>query len=558
MSTKRGRVTAFLNGSVFTGRPGHPWAEVVVVRDGVVTAVGDRAHASAALADTDEVVDLGHGLLLPGFVDAHVHPVMGGLDRLHCDLEPGRSAQEYLTIVSEYARRNPDRPWIVGGGWSMELFRRGLPVKTALDTVAPDRPAFFRNRDRHSAWVNSHALRIAGVTASTPDPPGGRIERDADGEPAGCLHETAMDLVRHRIPPPTPEDVDLALRLAQEHLHSLGIVGWQDAALTGGPDGAPSLHEAYLRAQAAGWLTARVTGAHWWDRTLSRADIPDEVRRLVALRDEAVVRGGRYRAGSVKIMQDGVMETYTAALLQPYLDERGCATTNSGMSFMPPEDLTETVRSLVAAGFDLHFHALGDRAVREVLDAIEAARQALPDSAGRHHLAHLQLVDPDDIPRFRRLGVAANLQPYWACRDPQLDELTTPFLGDERGVRQYPFGDLARAGVTIAMGSDWPVSSADPMAGIHVAVNRRAPAADPDRPPLGDRQELTLAQALAAYTAGSAHLGRLGSISGVIAEGTPADLAVLSENPFDLPASEIGRTRVRRTYVGGELVHAND
>jgi predicted amidohydrolase YtcJ len=257
------------------------------------------------------------------------------------------------------------------------------------------------------------------------------------------------------------------------------------------------------------------------------------------------------------MMLDGVAENFTAAMLEPYEDGCGCQTENDGLDFVDPVGLREYVARLDAAGFQVHFHALGDRAVRNALDALEAAREANGTTDGRHHLAHLQVVHPDDIPRFAQLGATANIQALWAAHEAQMDELTIPFLGERRAGWQYPFGALLRSGAALAAGSDWPVSSADPLAGIHVAVNRRVPGHD-DAEPLGAAQALSLASSLTAYTAGSARVNHHDDTTGHLAEGFLADLAVLDRDPFAGPESAISETTVRATYVEGERVFSRD
>jgi len=254
----------------------------------------------------------------------------------------------------------------------------------------------------------------------------------------------------------------------------------------------------------------------------------------------------------VKIMQDGIAENFTAAMTAPYLDGCGCATTNTGLSFVDPDALKQHVTALDALDFQVHFHALGDRAVREALDAVEAALTTNGHRGNRHHLAHLQVVHPQDITRFAPLGAIANLQPLWAAHEPQMDELTIPFLGPQRATWQYPFADLLRAGATLAAGSDWPVSSPDPLAGLHVAVNRQEPGTTDDRVFLPE-QRLDLTTAL--YTAGSAHVNGHDD-AGSLRTGHLADLVVLDRDLFTAPADEIAHARVERTYVGGRLVHA--
>lgn len=551
--------TVFRNGRVFTADAARSWAAAVAVENGRIVAVGGDDAVADHLSRADEVVDLDGRTLLPGFVDAHAHPVNGGLERARCDLTGARSAAACREIIASYARRHPDRPWILGGGWSMDSFPGGRPDRRLLDELVPGRPVFLPNRDHHSAWVNTAALDRAGIGPDTPNPADGRIERDADGVPTGLLHEGAMDLIAPFLPEDTQEEYDEGLREAQRYLHSLGIVGWQDALVrVDGPSGKPSVHDAYLRAQREGWLTARVSGALWWDRAGTIEDVEAQVARLTEIRKDAEAEGDRYRVHSVKVMQDGVIETFTAAMLEPYLDRCGHATGNHGISFLDPETLCRATVALDAAGFDVHFHALGDRAVRDVLDAIAQARTANGFSAGRHMLAHLEVVRREDVARFRQLGAAANLQALWACHDPQMDKLTIPFLGSRRTARLYPFGELHRDGATLVMGSDWPVSSPDPIAGIHVAVNRILDDAPAGTDPLDPRQSLSLPVAVAAYTAGSAWANRVEHLSGTIRPGMRGDLVVLDRDLFDGPPMHIARARVARTYVDGRLVHQSD
>ncbi|MGY5030082.1 amidohydrolase [Streptomyces sp. 900116325] len=531
-------------GPVLTMDPARSRATTVAVTGDRITAVG-HDEVRELIGPRTEVVDLSGRLLVPGFQDAHVHPVTAGLELAQCNLTASRTAADTLAAVRAYADRHPNQEWITGGGWSMEAFDGGSPTRDRLDTVVPDRPVFLVNRDHHGAWVNTRALTLAGITRDTRDPADGRIERDDRGEPTGLLQEGAMDLVARHTPRSTPADRLAALLLAQRLLHSYGITAWQDA-IVGVYGSMDDASDAYLTAARDGSLTARVVGALWWDRERGSEQIPE----LVARRRE--LTGGRFRAGSVKIMQDGVAETGTAALLTPYLDACGCATANSGTSFVDPVELRRYVTELDALGFQTHFHALGDRAVREALDAVEAARTVNGRTDNRPHLAHLQIVHPDDIPRFRELGATANIQPLWAAHEPQMDELTIPFLGDERAALQYPFGALLRSGATVAAGSDWPVSSAEPLHGIHTAVNRIAP--DGDGPVFLPGERIGLTAAIAAYTAGSAHVNHLDD-TGSIRAGALADLVVLDRDVYAGPPAEIGATRVLQTYVGGRRVH---
>ncbi|MFJ6574978.1 amidohydrolase [Streptomyces sp. NPDC091368] len=536
----------FTRGPVFTADPARTRASSLAVVGERIVAVGHDELRDLVGPGT-EVVDLTGKLLLPGFQDAHVHAVSGGKELAECDLTGTVGVADYLERIRRYADAHPEHAWITGGGWSMESFEGGLPTRQLLDSVVPDRPVLLSNRDHHGAWANSRALALAGLTADSPDPADGRIEREADGSPSGMLQEGAIGLVARLVPPATAADRLAGLLRAQRLLHSLGITAWQDALL-GSFGGMADPSDAYLTAAEDGSLTARVTGALWWDRERGAEQIPE----LVARREK--FSSGRFRAGSVKIMQDGIAENFTAAMTSPYLDGCGCATANSGLSFVDPGALREYVTELDALDFQVHFHALGDRAVREALDAVEAAIAANGRRGNRHHLAHLQVVHPEDVARFARLGALANIQPLWAAHEPQMDQLTIPFLGPERAAWQYPFGDLVRAGATLAAGSDWPVSSPDPIAGLHVAVNRRYPGATDDRV-FYPEQRLDLTTALAAYTAGTAHVNRLDD-TGSLRPGHLADLVVLDRDILTGPPEEIAEARVERTYVGGRLVHA--
>lgn len=534
--------TVFTNGTVFT--PSGPREVSVAVDDGRIAAIGDLAEVRRVAGPAAEEVDLDRGLLSPGFIDAHLHPLMGGLERAQCDLGAAASAEECVAEVARSAGARTSSGWVLGGGWSAALFERGLPTRQLLDAVVPDRPVLLRSADRHSAWANTCALRLAGIDARTPDPADGRIERESDGFPSGALHEGAIMLVQDLAPPPTADDLRRGLLVAQEHCFSLGITGWQDALLREQPGGVDAL-DVYLSALARGELRAKVTGALWWDR----AQGLEQIDRLTARRDAAARWGARFRADAVKIMLDGITETYTALLTHPYHDGSGAATDNNGIRFVDPVVLREAVRALDAAGFQVHFHALGDLAVREALDAISA----LPGPARhRHHLAHIQVVQASDVARFGPLGAIANLQPLWAQNDAQMTELTVPFLDPSLVSRQYVFAELHAAGARLAGGSDWPVSRADPLHGIHVAVNRRAPGSATDAFLPG--QSLPLETIWRAYTSGSAYVNRREDTTGSLHIGHAADLVVLDRDPFAGPVSEIAAARVVSTWIDGERV----
>ena len=540
----------FENGSVFDGRRLLPSSTRVAISGKDIIGVG--SDIDGMVGPGTRTVDLDGGLLLPGFTDAHIHPIEGGLERMRCDLSPASTRDEYLAIIRSYADAHPELPWILGGGWQLAAFPGGVPAASDLDAVVGRRPVFLANRDHHGAWVSTRALELAGIDRNTPDPIDGRIERHADGSPSGVLQEGARLLVSRHIPEDTDDDNYSALLTAQQYLHSVGVTGWQDA-IVGDYGNHSDTGDVYLRAARNGDLTARVVAALWWDRNRGAEQIPE----LVARRDQLVHE--RFAASSIKIMQDGIPENQTAAMIDPYVVPAGCRCgaegLGSGLSFVDPAVLGDYVAALDALAFQIHFHAIGDRAVREALDAFGEARRRNGPSANRHHIAHVQVVHPHDVPRFAELDVTANLQTLWASFEPQMIELNLPVLGDERAAWQYPFADLARAGAELASGSDWPVTTPDPWAALHVAVNRTLPPGDADYTPrvFYPAQALRLEQALASYTSGSARINGHDS-AGRIKAGFDADLVVVDRDPFASPAELISETRTRETWVRGRRV----
>lgn len=540
MTTDQSADLVLRGGRIATMDPARSWATAVAVRGERIVAVGHDTDVASVVGPSTHVIELRGRTVTPGFQDAHVHPVHGGLAMLRCDLHEDAQSGPGYDKIEMYARTHPDEPWIRGGGWYMAAFEGGTPHREDLDRVVPDRPAFLTNRDGHGAWVNTKALELAGITADTPDPTDGRIERDEDGTPSGTLHEGAMDLVTRLLPDDTPAELEEALRLGQQHLHSFGITAWQDAIVE------PHAEErAYVALASRGELTARVVGAMWWDHHRGADQIDEFVERR---RTTSI---GRYQATSVKLMMDGVLENFTGAMLDPYLDRHGTVTDNRGLLQIDPDGLAMWVPTLDALGFQPHFHAIGDRAVRASLDAVEAARRANGRSDTRPHIAHIQVIHPDDIPRFRELDVVANAQALWAGHDDQMDVLTIPFIGD-RWTWQYPFRSLRAAGAVIAMGSDWSVSSPNPIWEMHLAVERQNPIRYAGyRSVFLPEERLDLIDALAAFTNGSAYVNHLDTETGTLEVGKLADLAVLDRDLFDRGAGPIMDARVVGTFVGG-------
>lgn len=521
-----------------------PVTDALAVRDGTVVALG-AAHCADLTGPATRVVDV-DGVVLPGFVDAHVHPAMGGLNRMQCDLDDVHGLDAYRALIRDHVATSTSE-WIAGSGWYGDVFAGGFPTATELDSLTDGRPACFMSHDGHGVWVNTAALHRAGITDGTPDPDGGRIVRDVSGSATGMLVESAANLVTDLLPAPTQQQIERALLEAQAYLHSVGIVGWQDAGI-GDCLGLPDTFEAYRGLDASGALTARVTGDLWWQLDGDLSQIEGFVRRRETTRD-----GRRFAATGIKVMQDGVCENLTAAVLEPY---RGHPHQH-GLSFLEPAWLNRVVAALAAEDFDVHLHAVGDRAVREALDAIESAPR---HSDARHQIAHIDLIDAADIDRFKRLGIIANVSPLWAREDRVLVETKLPYLTDEQRRRHFAFGSLETAGAALAFGSDWPVSSPDPLWAIHVAVNRTAPLADPhaadehaQRVPLLPDEGLDIVTALHAATAGAAHASRLDR-NGTLEVGMAADLVLLDRDPVTTAPAELSTIRVHATYVDGAPV----
>jgi predicted amidohydrolase YtcJ len=536
-----------VTGAALYGVP-DPASTAIAVRGDRILAIGTEHDVREQVGAAAEQRHLPGRLVLPGFQDAHVHPPQAGRNRLTVNLDGLAGVDAYVTAVRDYAAAHPDEEWIVGGGWAMEHFPGGTPTRWLLDAVVPDRPVFLFNRDVHGAWANSVALERAGIGRDTPDPPDGRIERDPrSGLPSGTLHEGAAYSIEERlVPAPSPQAWQEALLDAQAHLHSLGITGWQDAWVT------PDTQAAYDALAGSGRLTARVVGSLWWDRHRGLEQIEDLVARRGAA-SHGSMSGRGFHPTTIKIMVDGVLENFTGAMLEPYCDGHGGHGTNRGLTYLDPELLTAAIVELDRLGFQVHQHAIGDRAARIALDAIDAARKANGSNDNRHHLAHLQVVDPTDVRRFADLDVVANAQAYWAQSEPQMDELTIPFLGDERAGYQYPFASLLRAGARLAMGSDWAVTTANPLEQIEVAVTRVDPE-HRDNPPFLPGERLTLDQALLAFTAGSAFVNH-DADGGRLEVGARADLAVLDRDIRSEPPGRIADARVELTVASGRVVH---
>ena len=549
ISTTQDAELLMLNGKVYTVNHEQSWAEAIAITDGRIIWVGNSEDANQWQGEGTRTIDLGGKMVLPGFQDIHIHPVHSGVSYQQCALFDVEGVELLQQRIKQCAESEPGE-WIRGGGWLVTNFApSGLPDKKLLDEIVPDRPVALKSSDGHSMWVNSLALELAGINADTQDPAGGRIDRYPNStEPSGSLQETsAMNLVHIVEPELTQKELEAGLAYSRDHLHSLGITAVQDALLKLTPGDAYFGLPAYLALEERGELNLHVINAMYWQNDIS---LEEQLPAFLKARDESTPY---IHNTAIKIWQDGVIETETAALLEPYL--------NRGDQFVgellnEPAVLNEAVTALDAAGFQIHFHAIGDRAIRSAFDSIQAAREANGKHDNRHHISHIQLFSPEDIPRFAELDVVANFQPLWAIEDGYITDLTIPRIGEERGKFLYPIGSVQRTGARVAFGSDWYVTSANPLDGIEAAVTRLDPDGKTDEP-LGENEEINLAQAIENYTLNSAYVNFLDVDTGSIEIGKLADIIVLDRNLFDVPASEINLVRVIATLFRGELVFGN-
>lgn len=530
--------TVYRNGAVYTVDAVRSWAEAIAVRTGRIVYVGANGGVGSLVGPKTTVIDLQGKMVLPGFHDSHVHLVGGGIELAECDLNGLWDLEPILATLKTYSEQNPKLKVIRGGGWPLTL-NDGNPRKETLDKIVPDRPVLLDAFDGHSSWANTKALQLAGITKETPDPPRGRIERDPQtGEPTGTLREAATKLVNDKFPKYTDEDYLAGLRRGVALANRLGITSIQEAAVK----------DYHLRAfgalEQSGQLTVRAVGALRVDPEKEQAL---QVAQFVEWRSK--YQGKRFKATAVKIFLDGVIESKTAALLEPY--DGGNV---RGWLNLEPEVLKPLAAELDRLGFQIHIHAIGDRAIQSSFDALEFARDRNGLRDSRHHMAHIQLFAPSDIPRFRRLGVVANFQPLWACADDYIVKMTEPVLGPKRSRWLYPIRSVADTGAVIVGGSDWSVSSMNPLDAIQIAITRRKLNMGPG--PAWIPEELVdLPLMIAAYTINGAYVNFQEKETGSIEVGKVADLIVLDHNLFEIPKHEIHQTRVLLTVLDGSEVY---
>ena len=534
---RAGADLVFRGGSVYTVDSARPHATAVAVAGTRIVYVGDDAGVDTLIGANTRVIDLAGRMLLPAFRDSHVHPVTAGVRLEQCALDDLKTPAQVADAIAACAKAHPTDAWFIGHGWQLPVFPHANPQRTLLDSLVPDRPAYVRAADGHSAWLNSRALALAQITAHTRDPVNGRIERDAAGNPSGTLRENAADLIEAFLPKVTPAQRMTGLESAVALANSLGIVSLQEASADS------DILVAYQTLDRRGTLNARVVASIYVDPTAGVAQIP----RMMRLRSQ--FDGTRLRVRGAKIFADGVLEAHTAALLEPYID-----THTRGPANLTSATFDSLAIALDKAGFQIHVHAIGDRAVHMALDAIEAAQRANGTHDARDHIAHLEMIDTLDLPRFETLGVFANFQPLWAFRDSYIKELTEPVLGPERSSRLYPLGSVAAAGGTIVAGSDWGVSSLNPLEAIQVGVMR----CDPEGPTCTTwlpKEKVSLDRMIAAYTIQGARLSFEEADRGSITVGKAADLVVLDRDLFTILPEQISRAHVLLTLLDGHNVY---
>lgn len=543
--TQPARRTLFTNGTIWRGE-GQADTGAVLIDGGVVIAIGAAATSQAvATSETTTTVDLEGGFLMPSFGDGHAHPLFGGLEEFGPRVRAGHSVAEIVAEVKRYAEANPEKEWIVGASYDGSLAPNGLFDAHWLDEAVSDRPVVLRAWDYHTVWCNSKALELAGITADTPEPELGEIPRRDDGTPLGTLREWgAIDLVMAYCPEYTIDDRIEALRRATAHYARLGVTWVQDAWVE------PADVDAYIEAAQAGVLSTRVNLALLADSRV----FPETLPAMIAARERVEALGHPLlTARSVKFFADGVIENETGALLEPYCSGMH----DHGMLVWTPEHLAEAVAAVDAAGFQIHIHAIGDRAVRVSLDAIEHAHTVNGVSDRRAVITHVQLASAADIQRFSQLGVIATMQPLWAQLDALMNVLTVPRLGQERSNTQYQMRTLVESGATLSFASDWPVSSAAPLDGLAIATTRTTTEGEPAGGWISE-ECLTVEQALTSYSrsvAFQAFADQSAAPWGDIEVGSSADLVWLAVDPRTVSPLTLASIQIRATYLAGAKTH---
>lgn len=537
-------VLLLTDAQVWTGDPDKPAAESVAIVGSRIFAVGSNDEVRQILRDHHvsvwRIISLGGRHVVPGFIDAHVHILGGGLSLDRLDLSDARTREETLNLVARYALEHPDHAWILGRGWSYDAFKPGMPTRGDLDRILPDRPVYLRSYDGHSAWANSRALELAGIGESTPDPEDGTIVREKGVKrPSGALLEGAMELVGAKIPEPSVEEKRSAIRKALAEAASLGVTTLCEVG-----DSLEDLR-VYRALDREGGLALRVV----YGPSIDDGVDAFAKERVEMLKDASP--GSALWPGPLKGFVDGVVESNTAAMLDPYSDGSGA----SAPPHLTRTKIEEQVARADKAGLDVAYHAIGDLAVRSVLDAIETVERKSPPRDRRFRIEHIEVVSPADVPRFASLGVIASMMPVHAepGDDPSPDDVWSKKVGPEREKHAFAFAELEKAKAPLAFGSDWPVMSLDPLKGIGVATTRKNRGRKPSAG-WHPEQRITVEDALRGYGPGAAWALRLENETGMIRRGFAGDLVVLGKGiRFSDPESFFDG-QVELTIARGKIV----
>jgi len=532
-----------INGKVYAGDGGE-LAEAVAVTGNKVVRVGTNREVQRLRRAQTVVVDAKGGAVVPGFNDAHAHLINGGLSLDQISLSDAKTIDDIKDTIRVWSEAHPERAWITGRGWYYQPFNGAMPTRQMLDALVPDRPAYLIAYDGHTGWANSKALELAGITRRTKSPANGVIVKDPrTGEPTGALKESAMALVSAVAPQPTEEDRLAAIRAAIDNAHRVGITSVQDAG------GTAADLELLDRLRKRGELTLRVYQALRADASLTDAGLAELETVRSRFADDPLLK-----TGAIKLIADGVIESHTAAMLEPYANRA-----STGDARFTQASLDRVVGLLDKSGWQLMTHAIGDAAVRMTLDAYEAAAKAnpAPERGRRHRIEHIETIDTADVPRFGTLGVIAAMQPVHATPSPAPGDVWSTNIGDERAARGWLWNSIAKAGGRLVFGSDWPVMTLNPLEGLRVAVTRTTP----EGLPAGGwipAERLTLRKAIEAYTRDGAWASFDEQRKGLLAKDMLADIVILTDDVFSGPASRLTTTEVAVTIADGKVVYRRD
>lgn len=532
-----------VNGKVWTGVSDSSFTEAVAIKGNIIVAVG-TSDSIRSLADTQtEVNDLAGKLVTAGFNDAHIHFLSGSKGLTEVDLNGTNNPEEIVARINDFAAKNPERSWITGRGWQYTSFKKGLPDFEALKGITTDKPVFIKAYDGHSAWANRKAFELAGVSKETVYTDFGELVRDKQGALTGALREHAMSLVSSHIPPLTRSEKLAALRKGLALAASLGITSVQDAGVDADEF---SLFTELLRNNE---LTVRFAAAFWVDETNTTADIETFTR----LKDSVGTANHMLRADAIKFMIDGVIESHTGYMLEPYADIPNTDPLAYGQLAIPIRQYDSLVSLFDRRGFRIFTHAIGDKGVRESLNAYEHAAQVNGKRDARHRIEHIETISAEDVPRFASLGVMASMEPIHA--DPGTMDVWIRAIGPERLPHSFAWADMLNHNVKLVYSSDWPACiDINPLRGIHVAVNRRTPAGFPENAWIPE-QKISMAQALNAYTRMGAYSSFEENMKGTVQPGQLADLVVLSQDLFTIDPMKTYETKVVTTIFNGKVIY---